>query len=80
MTLAESLRREGHQEGRQEGLLLGRQLALQEAVLDVLATRFSRIPEGLRDTVLTARDEATLQTLHRAAIECPSLEAFSERL
>jgi hypothetical protein len=80
MTLAERFRQQGHQLGRQQGLCLGRQLTLQEAVLNVLATRFSRIPEGRHDALLSLQDEATLQALHRAAVECPSLEAFAERL
>ena len=84
MTLAEKLRQEGRQqgqqEGRQEGMRLGRELALQEAVLNALGTRFSRVPEGLRDALLEVRDEETLRTLLRTSIECPSLEAFAECL
>lgn len=84
MTLAESLRQEGRQEGRQtgqqEGLLLGRQIALQEAVLNVLTTRFPRVPDSLRHALFAVRDEETLRALLRAAIGCPSLEVFAEGL
>jgi hypothetical protein len=43
----------------------------------VLPSRFER---WLCDALLSLQNEATLQALHRAAVECPSLEAFAERL
>jgi predicted transposase YdaD len=83
MTLADRLRQEGllkgRQEGHQEGRQEGRQEALQEAVLNVLKTRFDRVPDGLRDAILAA-DEEKLRLLHSAAIRCRSLEAFAEHL
>ena len=75
MTLADRLRQEGLLKGRQEGRLE----ALQEAVLNVLKTRFARVPDGLRDAILAA-DEERLRLLHSAAIRCQSLEAFAEHL
>ncbi|MFN0127603.1 MAG: Rpn family recombination-promoting nuclease/putative transposase [Verrucomicrobiales bacterium] len=68
MTLAEKLRQEGRQE------------ALQHAVLAVLLTRFQNVPSGLQEALRAVQGEDPLQALHRAAIECPSLEAFAERL
>jgi hypothetical protein len=76
MTLAQRYRQDGIEVGRQEG----RQEALQESVLNVLAARFHRLPDGLREAVLTVRNESQLRALLNAAIECASMEAFSEAL
>lgn len=69
MTLAQQYR----QEGRQEGILASR----RQDVLEALEIRFARVPEGLRETVEAINDEAKLRTLHRAAIQCNSVEEFA---
>ncbi len=68
MTLAQHYRQEGRQEGR------------QEYILEVLAIRFGRIPEGMGEAVHGIEDDATLQKLLRTAIQCQSLEAFAQAI
>ncbi len=72
MTLAQQFR----QEGRQEGLLL----ALQEDVIEVLAIRFERVPEGLREAICEIADETHLRRLLKAAVRAASLEDFAGSL
>ncbi|HUF64231.1 MAG TPA: hypothetical protein VMN36_19295 [Verrucomicrobiales bacterium] len=67
-----SLAQRSRQEGRQEGR--------QEYILEVLTIRFGRIPEGLKQAVHGIEDDAMLQKLLRTAIQCQSLEAFTEEL
>ena len=64
-----------------QGIEQGIEQGLQESILDVLELRFQ--PEDVRR--LTARigaidDVPRLKQLHRAAIQVPSLEAFSSLL
>lgn len=68
MTLAQQFRQEGRQEGR------------QEYILEALELRFGNLPEGLREAVRSVSGDAALQSLHRAAIRCATLEEFSESL
>jgi len=72
MTLAERYHNDGRQEGRVEGR--------QEKVIEALEIRFDVVPVGLREAIQEVRDEAHLRRLHRAAIQCASLEAFSKAL
>jgi len=76
MSYAQKLRHEGRQEGRQEGRLT----SLRENVVEALEVRFSGVPDGLRETIMAIADETRLRALLRAAIQCTSLEAFSEAL
>ncbi|MCU0780810.1 MAG: hypothetical protein MUF04_06885 [Akkermansiaceae bacterium] len=72
MTLAQKL----HQEGRQEGRLV----ALRENGTEALEIRFGGLPTGLREAIDGTADEAKLRSLLRAAIQCPTLEAFAAEL
>jgi predicted transposase/invertase (TIGR01784 family) len=72
MSLAQELRQEGRQEGRLQ--------TLRDSVLEVLAVRFGEVPQGLREEIQALGDEAGLQGLHRTAIQCADLEAFSAEL
>ncbi len=92
MTFAQRLhqegRQEGHhegrQEGRREGFREGRQegqiQAGQQGILEVLEIRFQHVPPGLREEIEAIDDTARLSQLHRAAIRCADLEAFSREL
>ncbi len=88
MTLAQKLRQEGlqtglqtgRQEGRQEGLQTGRLQALRDHVIEALEVRFGEVPQGLQEEVHALSDEGHLNRLLRTAIQCPSIEAFTETL
>ena len=64
------------QKGRQEGLILAR----QKAVLDALEIRFTRVPDGLRETIETVHDESRLRSLLQTAIQASSLDDFAGSL
>ena len=64
MTLADQLREEG----------------LQEGILEALEIRFGQIADGLREAVTSVHDLARLRSLHKAAIQGPTLEDFSRSL
>ena len=49
----------------------------QRAVLDALEIRFARVPEELRHTIETIRDEARLRALLQAAIRAVTLDEFT---
>ncbi len=63
----------GREEGREEGQILGRRVA----VLEALETRFGPVSEDIRAAVERVSDSTKLRAMHRAAIECGSLAAFS---
>lgn len=72
MTYAQKLRQEGHQEGRL--------VALRDNVIEALEIRFGALPQGLREEIEAIADDAKLHHLHRAAIQCPDIEAFAREL
>ncbi len=72
MTLAQQLHQEGRQEGRQE--------ILQANILEALEIRFENIPSGLREAIDLVTDDLKLREMHRAAIQCASLDAFAATL
>jgi predicted transposase/invertase (TIGR01784 family) len=72
MTLAQQLHQEGRQEGRQE--------ILQANILEALEIRFEEVPAGLREAVVLVTDDLKLREMHRAAIQCASLDAFAAAL
>ena len=76
MSLAEQFRQEGIRKGRQEGLIFSK----QQDILEALAIRFNRVPEGLREEIELIADTAKLQSLHRAAITRADLESFVAEL
>ncbi|MSU31079.1 MAG: hypothetical protein EXS25_00160 [Pedosphaera sp.] len=66
----------GIEQGRQEG---NRKKA-QEAVLDVLETRFGEVTELLREHVQSLTDAIELKRLHRRAILVSDVNSFSAEL
>ena len=80
MTLAQQFRQEGRQEGLNQGLSQGRLLAMQDAVIELLAMRFDRVPEGLREAICEIADEPQLRRLHKAALRAASVEDFAGSL
>jgi hypothetical protein len=80
MTLAEQLHEEGLQQGMQQGMQRGQILSNQKAILEALKLRFKRVPVGLREEIQKISDLAKLQSLLRAAITSPTLDAFAEAL
>lgn len=76
MTLAEQL----HEEGMQQGMQRGQILSNQKSILEALKLRFKRVPVGLREEIQSISDLAKLQSLLRAAITSPTLDAFAGSL
>ena len=72
MTIAQKL--------REEGLSQGRLQALQGNVVEALEVRFGSVLKGLRETIQATAEEAKLHDLLRAAIRCPTLDAFAAQL
>ena len=76
MTLADQLREEGQEKGLKKGLEKG----LQESILEALEIRFGQIPDGLGEIVVGIHDPSRLRSLHKAAIQAATLEAFTAAL
>jgi hypothetical protein len=76
MTLAEQL----HEEGMQQGMQRGQILSNQKSILEALKLRFKRVPVGLREEIQSISDLTKLQSLLRAAITSPTLDAFAGSL
>jgi flagellar biosynthesis/type III secretory pathway protein FliH len=73
-------RQEGHQEGRQEGHQEGQIFSKQQAVIEVLETRFEQVPEGLIEAIENINDLPKLTQLLASAARCTDLEAFAASL
>ena len=67
-------------QGLSQGLSQGRLLALQEDVIEVLAVRFSHVPEGLREAIAGIPEESRLRALHKAALRAETIEDFTASL
>jgi hypothetical protein len=71
---------EGWQKGRQEGELEGQQKgqisSLQAAVLRVLLTRFTDIPDSLRVALQQTQEIGTLDNYLQQAVICPDIGSF----
>ena len=80
MSTAEMLKEEGRKEGRREGQSEGRIEALQVAVLDLLETRFTTIPDDLRQKIAQVGSADRLRSLLREAYACPDPASFASRL
>jgi predicted transposase/invertase (TIGR01784 family) len=80
MSLAEQFRQEGRQEGHQEGRQEGLIFSKQQDILEALEIRFQRVPEGLREEIVSIADTKKLTHLHRAAITSADLESFAAEL
>ena len=68
MPYVTSFERLARKEGRQEGR--------QEAILDILETRFGDVPTTVRERINALCDEPKLKELLRRAGVIPSLEEF----
>ncbi len=68
MTLAEQWREEG------------REAEAQRSVIDVLETRFSRVPEGLAEKIRHEPNLTKLRSLLIQALKASSLEDFASHL
>ena len=52
----------------------------REDVIDILETRFSSVPDTLRNSILAIDDLALLKRLHKRAITVNSVQEFEELL
>ena len=77
MTLEQQFRQEGRAEGRQEGRQEGQIFSKQQAVIEVLETRFEQVPEGLREFIESITDLPKLTQLLASAARSTDLEAFA---
>ena len=55
-------------------------IALQDDIVEVLAIRFDRVPEGLKEAICEIADEPRLRRLHKAALQAGSIEDFATAL
>lgn len=76
MTLEQQFRQEGRQEGRREEQIRSK----QQSVIEVLETRFEKVPEGLIEAIENINDLPRLTQLLASAARCPDLEAFAASL
>ncbi|MEI8311791.1 MAG: hypothetical protein WCH98_13650, partial [Verrucomicrobiota bacterium] len=67
-------------QGLRQGLSQGRLLALQEDVIEVLAIRFSHVPEGLREAITVIAEEPRLRELLKGALRAETIEGFTASL
>jgi hypothetical protein len=49
-------------------------------LIEVLESRFGRVPEGLIEEIRHEKNLAKLRALHREAIVCPTVETFTASL
>ena len=86
MTLAEQLRREGHQRGLQQGLEKGLQQGLEkgqledarDSILDILEARFNTAPQEIVETLKAINDISVLKQLRKKAAVTEGLEEFKK--
>ncbi len=64
----------------EQGIEQGKRNKAQEAVLDVLETRFGEISDLVREQVQSLTDAIELKRLHRRAILVSDLDSFSAEL
>jgi len=76
MPYVTSIERFGIEKGRKEGILQHS----RKSVLDVLRTRFKRVPQPLTKMVQAFDDSKLLTKLHQEAILADSLESFKKRV
>jgi len=63
-----------------DGIQQGRLQMSRENVIDVLETRFSTVPDALRNSIFAIEDLAMLKQLHKRAITVTSVQEFEELL
>jgi len=71
---------EGRDEGRNEGIQLGILQQAREAVVDILRTRFKRIPKTLVTMIQKIEDQTFLSKLLKEAVLVDSLKTFKQQL
>jgi len=70
----------GRDEGRDEGIQLGILQQAREAVVEILRTRFKRIPKTLVTMIQKIEDQAFLSKLLKEAVLVDSLKTFRQQL
>jgi len=80
MPYVTSIERFGIEKGRKEGRQLGILQHSRKSVLDVLRTRFKRVPQPLTKMVQTFDDTKLLTKLLQEAALADSLESFKKRV
>ena len=70
----------GIKEGKREGIELGQIEATRDSILEILETRFSRVPSPIRKTVKSIEDRRRLKLLLREAVTIPTLKGFEQLL
>jgi predicted transposase/invertase (TIGR01784 family) len=90
MTIAEQLRREGHQKGLEQGLQKGREQGLEQgleqgqledardSILDNLEVRFGIVPQDIVKELKSIDEIAVLRQLRKKAIVVEGIEEFRE--
>jgi flagellar biosynthesis/type III secretory pathway protein FliH len=73
-------RKEGEREGKRKGIELGQIEATRDSILEILETRFSRVPSPIRKTLKSIEDRRRLKLLLREAVTIPTLKGFEQRL
>lgn len=63
-----------------DAILLGSLQTTREDVIDILETRFSTVPDTLRNSIFAIDDLALLKRLHKRAITVTSVQEFEELL
>jgi len=80
MPYVTSIERMGRDEGRDEGIQLGILQQAREAVVEILRTRFKRIPKTLVTMIQKIEDQAFLSKLLKEAVLVDSLKTFRQQL
>ena len=78
MTLAEQLRREGHQRGLQQGLEKGQLEDARDSILDILEARFNTAPQEIVKILKAINDISVLKQLRKKAAVTEGLEEFKK--
>jgi len=71
---------QGLEQGLQQGLEQGQLLEARAMVIEAVAAHFETVPDDIATAVHRVESRATLHTLLRQAIACPTLEAFHTAL
>ncbi len=80
MPYLNSLKRIAIREGKKEGRKEGRIEAIREVILETLNLKFGEIPLEIINFINQKEGEKKLKLLHRAAIQCGSIEEFQNLL
>ena len=75
-TLAEQWIEEGMQRGIQQGLLVD----AREALVDILETRFEKVPRDMLEIIQQSKDVSILKRLRRKAVMVRSMQEFTQTI